>query len=486
MILDYFPTDNSQYYDLCIIGAGPAGISIALAFINTPYRVCLLEAGGLQPPLLDDKHPYQGVNVGRSYDMLRTRLRYFGGSSGHWGGWCRPLDDVDFMYRDYIPLSGWPIDRDDLLPDYKKALSICEVDTAGFGIEAFDNQHSSEPFLHNKLDNCINKNLFFSSPTRFGQRYRQQIIDAKNIDCFLNSTVVELIQPKEKVENVVVRVEQEVRLLQSQFIVVATGGIETPRLLLHSTRHYPKGLGNLGDYVGRCFSDHIGRSPASAVLPLSGSYHRRFGPINKKTSQLPRLSFDKDTLTKNRLVNFAIGFDKITNSDQGSNKISDILQGLQPQKTALEYYNLFIALENTPNPNSRVMLDKKKDANGMYQVKLDWRINDIDVESIGRIVKLFSQLVGQHHLGRVKDHQLSFEETKMWSSYQAHHLGTTRMADNVSQGVVDSDCKVFGSKNLYIAGSSVFPTYGFANPTLTIVALASRLASHLKQIMHYG
>ena len=476
------PTSSDPLeYDVCIIGAGPAGISLALAFDKTRFRVCLLEAGGMHPPVLDDEHPYQGINIGRPYDMVRTRLRFFGGTSNHWGGWCRPLDDVDFMARDYIPLSGWPMRRQDLLPYYEKALEICEVNTGGLGLAAFQAQHKKESLLHNKADFLVNKSFFFSPPTRFGTRYESVIRSSKQIDCFLNSTVVELVQPNGEVEAVVVRrAGQDIRI-KARYIVIATGGIEAPRLLLHSNRHNPQGLGNKGDFVGRCFSDHPGWVTANVALPDDSQYHLRKLPSNSSVTELLQLSFDDQTLLENRLVNFGISMRSIKTTSQ-SEEIIDSLTALERggNQSNASLMSLMIRFEPTPNPNSRVLLGEEADSYGMRRVILDWRINDIEIESLERITWMLNKLLGGQHLGRIKLRVESVTAAKFRSSYQAHHLGTARMANDEQQGVVNANCRVHGSENLFVAGSAVFPTFGFANPTLTIVALASRLAEHIQ------
>jgi choline dehydrogenase-like flavoprotein len=136
-----------------------------------------------------------------------------------------------------------------------------------------------------------------------------------------------------------------------------------------------------------------------------------------------------------------------------------------------------------PNPNSRVMLDDKRDALGLPRAKLDWRLTDTDKTTIRIAQEELSLAFGAAGLGRVKT---VFREAGPWpSTIQGgnHHMGTTRMSADPRTGVVDSDCRVHGLANLWIGGSSVFPTTGTSNPTLTILALALRLASHLKERM---
>jgi len=487
MIYDSLYSVSSQplSYDVCVIGAGPAGITTALGLEGTDFRVCLLEAGGRRPPkIMSSEHPYRGISIGRPYDPLHTRLRFFGGTSNHWGGWCRPLDEIDFVLREYIPLSGWPINRETLIPYYEKAMEICEVDTDGLGLAAFEEQHANENFIHNQVDFLTNKNFFFSTPVRFGQRYQQTIKKSKNIDCFLNSTVVELVQPKNRVESVIIHQDGKRIEISSRYVVIAAGGIETPRLLLSSNRHFSKGLGNSSDFVGRCFSDHIGTGLGNIILPITNQYFHRTWSARSEVRQIPHLSFNEATLLRNHLVNFGIIFSKVKLDEKKNKDIEDVLAPLKLHNKSYPMTSLFlmiVRLENTPNPNSRITLSPEKDSYGMPRIILDWQINDIEVESAQKITWIINRLIGQQHLGRLQIRLGSPGEIKVNATYQAHHLGTTRMAGVKDLGVVDSNCRVYDSQNLYIAGSSVFPTFGFANPTLTIVALAARLTKHLSE-----
>jgi choline dehydrogenase-like flavoprotein len=478
-------SDSSNiFFDVCIIGAGPAGITVARELAGKGLQVLLLEAGGFTHPPATRDHPYRGANIGRPYDPVLTRLRFFGGTSNHWGGWCRPLDAIDFMERDYVPLSGWPIERNDLLPFYEKALDICEVDIGGQGLSVFDEQYSAEPFLHNVFPDYVNKSFYLSPPTRFGLRYRKEIRFARNIHCVLNSTVTELLQTEDRVTRARVKAFNKDYYVSAKCYVIATGAIEAPRLLLNSDQHHVSGLGNAGGYVGRCFSDHLGVVSANVILSANTAYKMRKSPLYG-AREIPHLSFSTETLLNNKLINFGILFHNPSIDEGNALEAKTLSNFLSPQEDQKKAYSMLVRFETTPNFKSRVFLDSEIDDNGMRRIILDWQPNDLEFDHLHKITWMINKRLGSSHIGRMKTELDPIIRQKFDASYQAHHLGTTRMANDYQHGVVDSQCRVFGSDNLYIAGSSVFPSFGFANPTLTIVALASRLAHHLSVSTHF-
>jgi choline dehydrogenase-like flavoprotein len=139
--------------------------------------------------------------------------------------------------------------------------------------------------------------------------------------------------------------------------------------------------------------------------------------------------------------------------------------------------------EQAPNPDSRVVLSRERDALDCPRVALCWRTSPLDKRTAHRAREIFGEELWRAGAGRL---QSSLEgEGKPWPARlrgARHHMGTTRMHSDPRRGVVDANCRVHGIANLYVAGSSVFPTSGAANPTLTIVALALRLAGHVNQV----
>ena len=465
-------------YDVAVYGAGPAGISLTRALSGTGLRIGLFEAGGLEPPPLGPDHPYRGQNKGLPYDVAATRLRYLGGTSNHWGGWCRPLDPFDFSVREHIPLSGWPISRDDLDPYFESALEVCEVETGGLGLPAFERDFDYEGFVHRLVPSLEVKNFLFSPPTRFGSRYREDLSNADDVECFLDATLVRLVGPGDEIDKASVLSSTGGRAhVSAGCHVLAMGAVENARMLLHS------GIANRTGFVGRCFSDHLGHTVGIALLDFDNRYllhHARHGVGHLRV--LPHLSLSDDAMREHRLANFGIVLDARgrTSLDQHGRAVKSQLDRWRPRSTRA--LRLLVRMENTPNPGSRITLADDTDAYGVPRVVLDWRVNPFDLEYLERLCGVLGQEIGRAG-GRVRiDYSLARARTRP-GSYQAHHMGTTRMSAHPEEGVVNANLRCHDVSNLYVAGSSVFPTFGFANPTLTIVALSLRLARHLRHGM---
>ena len=467
-------------FDVAIYGAGPSGISLALALAGAGLRIGLFEAGGPGPSHIGEEHPYQGTNLGLPYDLTGTRLRYLGGTSNHWGGWCRPLDPYDFAAREHIPLSGWPIVRGDLNPHLEAALDVCEVPTGGLGLQAFDHDFGYEGFLHRAVPEFQVKNFLFSTPTRFGTRYLQELRQAEDIECYLNSTLVRLVAPDNTIDNASVSSpDGSETLIRADCHVLAMGAIENARILLHSK------VANGSGFVGRCFADHLGRTVGIALLGFSNRYllhHVRAG--DQYIRVLPHLSLTEDAMRQGEFANFGAVIDhKATKSlplgaagKQVRHQLTRLADG-QPHR-----FRMLIRMENTPNPDSRITLSNDRDAYGVPRVALNWQINPFDLEYLDRVCRFLAQRIGGAG-GRVKIVYSAEKGKQRPGTYQSHHLGTTRMSADPEKGVVDRNLRCHDVANLYVAGSSVFPTFGFANPTLTIVALSLRLAQHLRRTL---
>ena len=244
--------------DLCIVGAGAAGITLALQFLNSPLRIILLEGGGFDyEPALQDL--YRGKNAGLPYYSLESaRLHYFGGTTGHWAGYCSEYDDIDFRKRDWVPGSGWPVSRDDLDPYYRKAAEILEL-------------HTQPPDADTMRSSLIrNKMWYFSPPVRFGKKYRDTIVNAANIVLYTYANVTEIITNENVssvTELVVKNIAGKQHKVRAKKIVLACCAIQNARLLLASNRQAKKGLANDNDLVGRHFMEHLEMNAADLFCP---------------------------------------------------------------------------------------------------------------------------------------------------------------------------------------------------------------------------
>jgi choline dehydrogenase-like flavoprotein len=505
--------------DLCIIGAGAAGISIAREFLGTPYKVILLESGGFDYDQ-ETQSLYEGKNIGLPYFALdQSRLRFFGGTTNHWQGMCAPLDPIDFEKRDWIPYSGWPISWSDLDPYYSRAQKICELGPYRYDMEFWEQQEQNLNKLPLDPSKIAYKIFQYSPPTRFGQVYRESLLKANNIVLwtYANVTAIETNTNAAKVTGLHIKClngkEHQVR---ARYYVLACGAIENARLLLVSNQIERNGLGNRHDLVGRFFMEHIHvgsfRLLVSASFPLQyvadgGSHekvHLRISEQLQRERQLLNCAFDlyaQDILQ-------AGYFDSSQQDEVSKKEIKLHWEALQTLKDSISVDKrkhlpspddsvgvgtreliVFSALEQVPNPASRITLDREKDRLGLHKSQLDWRFTDLERRTIEEATQIMGYEMGRSGLGRLQIFDWLTQETHAWPQFPEvlrggyHQMGTTRMSDNPHTGVVNSNCQVYGVSNLYIAGSSVYPTAGTANPTLTLVALAIRLTEHLKKLL---
>jgi choline dehydrogenase-like flavoprotein len=491
--------------DICIVGAGAAGITLALQFLNSPLKVILLEGGGFEYEMaMQDL--YRGKNAGLPYYSLESsRLHYFGGTTGHWAGYCSEYDEIDFKKRDWVNGSGWPLSREDLDPYYRKASEILEL-------------HSSPPdadIMRTSLEfdrNVVkNKMWYFSPPVRFGKKYRDAIVNAGNISLYTYANVTE-ITTNEKVSTVeqltIKNLAGKQHRVRAKKFVLACCAIQNARLLLASNKQAKKGLGNNNDLVGRHFMEHLEMNAADLFLPRPASldlYRLQFF----YTKIRAELALTENTQREMQILNGTVALDPVSVSeekdDAGENSDTsrsseDPAASLKGWEDAEKYYEsgkylkekfnrtkqfmLFTRMEQSPNPSSRVTLDTERDALGMPRVVLDWKLTALEKRSYRKLIEKIGAACGMTGVGRVHLHEWLHDENDLnWPEHLAggwHHMGTTRMHANSREGVVDENCKVHGLGNLYIAGSSCFPTAGSANPTYTIVAMTLRLADHLK------
>jgi choline dehydrogenase-like flavoprotein len=491
MLVDGRKVSGPMEYDLCIIGAGAAGITIAREFVDSRVTVGLVESGGLEPDL-ETLSLYEGETseaIPSSFQYLTTsRVRYFGGTTNVWNGWTRPLDPLDFRPRKWVGDSGWPMDRDDLAEFYERAARICQV--PGFRYEA--NQAEEQDRLLDRSSKFVTKLFHYSPPTRFGNVYRKELNDSKNVSVHLHANVTDLRldQTGKFMKEVEIRTISGRRYsVRAKAFIIACGGIENARLLLSSRDVQKHGVGNQFDMVGRYFMDHPVILMADAVLDASrnlGPYIDRFAhhSLNHKVRKI--LSPTQSLQEERRILNFAVLIRRkappLTDED------SLLARLIGNTKRELRKTRVELRVEQAPDPENRVVLSDRKDRFGNSLPKLVWKLNPIDLFTAREGLRIFANELGANDLGRVKSLRDNFERHSheppdlgsgcltLWH----HHMGGTRMHADPRRGVVDSDCKVHGVANLYVAGSSVFPTSGFANPTLTIVALATRLADEVK------
>jgi choline dehydrogenase-like flavoprotein len=510
--------------DICILGGGAAGITIALELIDSGLSILLVESGGLEYDQAT-QDLYKGENVSfKDFPLETTRLRFLGGTTNHWGGMSRPLDSYDF-HREYDSNhSSWPLTKADLAPYYVKAHKLCELGSYIYDDYLSElNLADDFPLLDKEQ---LLRPVFFqrSPPTRFGATYLDKLKQAQNVDVLLNANVKELVDSADRKKIIsasLVALSGTRASVKAKQFVLAAGGLENPRILLLSRTNSEKGIGNSHDLVGRTYMDHFGAyigkalfhkpinadsiffrekkfmgaqlgaclapSPKRAEKQGIGNYILLFSPGTESDLSIEMLKSIKNDIANLKWPENAISkLSKIiANADTFANlsykNVFDTNDSLfdVSTKSSGQLCNVAINMEQTPNDNSRVTLSAETDSLGLQKIKLDWQLNEKDRQTLRTAVKELASMLGRSGKGRLRTTS-NLEGNESNYTISCHHSGTTRMASDRTKGVVNSDCRVHGIENLYIAGSSVFPSIGWANPTLTIVALSIRLAETLK------
>jgi len=560
------PNDQIVETEICIIGAGAAGITLARQFSGQPYRVAVLESGDLK-----GDSATQSLAAGTSsglpyYPIEAARLRMFGGTTNHWGGTCRPFSDIDFEARDWIPNSGWPIRKDDVQPYYDRARVICNVGTPEWNLADWEKRDRLPilPLAEGRVASRVAQVVPVAQRS-FGKHYRDDIDHATNVTTYLNANVTEIETNDEATTVTGVRIAclSGTRFsIRAHMFILAAGGMENARILLFSNRRQAGGLGNQHDLVGRFFMEHP-RLVAGRIIPTDR--HLEVGFYETHPVLTTRLkgyiALTEEIIRKEQLVDIQVNMRPVYSAayresrrsgdvaslkyliqkfrrveipdDFGahvSNVAGDLLtaqelflpvaplplpkplalrrildgdaeakEQLLPSllgdiasvaneeifsTTLIDHVQLSTRIDPVPNPESRVKLGSTRDALGLPQIDFHWQLSPLDKHSVRRTLEIIGAELGRAGLGRLQI-TLDDDDTTWPKDTRGgwHHMGTTRMSDDPTRGVVDRNCQVHGISNLFIAGSSVFPTAGSGTPTMMLVSLALRLADHIKEHM---
>lgn len=480
--------------DLAIIGGGPAGIAIALALANTRLHVVLLESGGMsfEPAT---QALYNGVKDGVSYLGLQaSRMRYLGGGTNVWGGWSRPMDHIDFEERTWMPHSGWPFTLEALTPYYPRAQELCEV--GPWLYEKAESWPQGEaPTIALSGGGVVTRWFEFSKmrgsqlPTHFGERYAEDLKRVGNLTTYLHANVTRLgLAPDgAKLDQLdVATLNGHHFTVKPKATILAAGAIEIARLMLASHDVMPMGVGNANDLVGRYFADHpIPRDIATLVLfdgKMPGHY---FAPQSMHGANMRAGLFPSEKFRRTRqMLDSSVTVEQPTVLDElGKAAVATTAKALGVEGRHAMAYTLGGGCEVTPDPDCRITLVTERDVLGMPRIKLHMKLVDSDLDHFRAMLKELGRQLLAARTGMIR---LNMKERSQWLSgldWGNHHMGTTRASADPKKGVVDADLKVHGLANLFLVGSSVYPTYGAVNPTLSIVAMALRLADHVKGLV---
>ena len=452
-------------FDVAVVGSGAAGITITNQISSLGYNVALIEAGDYEYTE-ESQEIYAAKTVGDPYfDLDVARLRYFGGTTNHWNGWCRSFEEEDFN-REYLGEEfKWPITLKDIDPFKEKACNILEI---------------PKNFKDSKIKNSKIKKIefHFSPPVRFRDKYYESLINNPKVHIFLNANLTDVQYKKSDIIGLNLTSYKGINAtIKANKYVFAMGGIENSRYLLWFYQKYKDQFIANNSSLGRYWMEHPHFTLGQAIVDkrkVSEKYYSLSGETQKNMGILNcgfRVLELSDTALKGLL-----------------REILCIAPTLGKSLANLAEKNLICgvafraAWEQAPHYENRITLDTKKDKFGIPKPILNWQKKPLDRKTIIKSVEVFNQWLLEIDGGRIQlndwlVNKKNYPTNDELAGY--HHMGGTRMHENPKFGVVDKNCKVYGSNNLYMAGSSIFTTGGHNNPTLPIIQLALRLANHL-------
>jgi choline dehydrogenase-like flavoprotein len=553
MIIDalQLPEGAAIEADICIAGAGPAGLTLARELLaRYDVRVCLVESGGLA---FEPESQALSRLVPSGGDLLPpdgARRRQFGGAANAWdvlvteaGGGVRylPLSAIDFEQRDWLPHSGWPFPRDALLPYYERAQRLCGLGPFAYDADSWSRPDAPKwPLDAHGIETSIEQ---FGHASAFTSLH-QAMSASTNLTLLLHANVTGLRRrdAASAIESVdVACLNGRSHSVHAGLFILACGATENARLLLLPGEGAPQGIGNASGLAGRYFMDHLNvfagaLVPASpALLHTSALYDLR--PVAGAWI-MAKLNLSATTQRRERLLNAGVRVEarpdptlarawtalydtkrSLTRRSLPRDPVSkaaavvpalprlalvaaDALRRYGPRSLlswpdrgrygwsersgkwrGFTTFNLELQLETAPDPENRVLLTEERDRFGQPLAGVRWRWTELDKASLLKTCTLLAAGLSAAGIGTLRFPE---GEPQAWVTSPAgafHNLGATRMSDDPAHGVVDPDCRVHGVENLFVAGSSVFPTGGYANPTLTIVALSLRLADHVSGLL---
>jgi choline dehydrogenase-like flavoprotein len=523
VILDFDSpaVDASRECDLCIVGAGAAGIAIALELVGSGRRVVVLESGGrdLDPDAQRlCESDLRGLRCASVHD---GRARALGGTTTMWAGQALPLDDADFAPRDWVGAAGWPVSRAELAPYYRRAERLLGVPAVSYGDGDHPGDWPAALARPPQIGGLRARFSTFSPVPSFATAHGVALAGAPDVLVLLHATASRLTMAAggARVEAVQVRSlrGREGHVCAARY-VLCCGAVETPRLLLASASG-DEAPGAPHDLVGRFFQEHL-----HIKVPLVPRNRRAIGRLmhTKRIGGVrhhAKLCATRELQRSERIL--AAGADLTYDVDANpalgpGRELAGALRGggsrrgaLRPllgtlrhpatlaragygttvvRRKASEGFGpmyLCLQVETAPRPESRVTLGAGTDALGVPRAVVDWRVGAIELRTAEVLAHRLDAGLRAAGLGRLDLSVLPLERDldRLGARVASgcHHAGTTRMSDDPRAGVVDRDCRVHGVADVFVAGASVFPTSGWSNPTLTLLALAYRLADRLEQ-----
>lgn len=502
--------------DLCVVGAGAAGIAIAREFLGAKVDVILLESGGLRRSAATDSLN-EGESTGLDPASLTAgRGRALGGATSLWAGQCLPIDPSTFTSRPWVPHSGWPLDSAELEPFYRRAEALLGIRGEAYDEAVWDGFDVARPATDpGRLGHRF---TVWCPRPHLGRLYRRQLAASTNVRVLLHATATEILTAPSGTRFDAVRAatpEGKTARVRARACVLCAGGIENSRLLLASRATHAAGIGNDHGLVGRFFQDHPNGHTAIIVDGDVARLQELYGLLyRRRIRYLPRLVLGSEVQRSEGVLACAAypvfhfgeqsGIEaarRLYRSLRARRRPTQLRSELgrmarDPRLVSVAYrriargrsaraHPVLVTLqthaEQAPNPESRVTLSPRRDRLGVPLPKVDWRLTELDRRTAEVMVRVVAGEFRRLGLGDVRAEPWLAEPG--WAQHMDdsfHHVGTTRLGSGPTTSVVDVDGQVHGVSGLFVAGSSVFPTAGHESPTLTIVALAIRLGDHLK------
>ena len=531
------PSSTVLDTDICIVGAGPAGLTLAQALNGANRRIALLERGGEPGPPRGMNGARVSVSSDTSFDAPPRVPPRFGGGANEWIvrlPWMRrgvrmvPLSPVDLERREWIPDSGWPIAWTELERFY--ALAYERLGLGPWNRRMEEGRRHTCPALPVEEFGFTTAMEHFPPSDVFTRAAWDELRTSSNVTVYLNAPVGSLEGSARSIDHVEIDSLTRARVkIRASVFVLAGGGLENPRLLLDARQGH--GVGSAGDVVGRYYMDHLrlisgtiapandrildglglydirsaAHSPAMGKLIPTPDFMSQHELLHSSAMLLPTLA--PEIQEARAAVAAALGSIRSGNVPHDVPSVSSTLKAALllgvavPEMTARQrrfpprvdagwsgsrfaarrYGSLTVEhqIEQAPDPSNRVVLDSRTDAFGRREIELRWRWTELDLRSIRTTQTLFGQAIKRAGIGTFAPAIWEDEPELTTPGGAFHPMGTTRMHPNPAHGAVDENCRVHGAENVYVAGSSTFPTGGYANPTLTLIALALRLADHL-------
>lgn len=535
------PDGHQLEVDLCIVGSGPAGLTVAHELGNTNLSICILESGPRQPAPATEQLNETLVEDGDLTAPIESRARALGGTSHRWniysdafdrGVRLLPFSPIDFETRSWVPDSGWPFAIDELQPFEERARGIAGLPSAAS--DPADVASSERPLLPLPAGRVKSTVEWFTPARRFHEQLPGAVEDHERVTILTHATATAVTthDTSTAVSGIDARtLEGQTLSVRARRVVLAAGGIENARLLLASRESHPEGLGNGRDLVGRYYMDHLKLIVADFTPSDRTLIDRmKFYDIHQRdgATLAGKLQLSDDAQRDAQILNAVVRFeprpsDAVSGTATAAWRLASDLRRRRRPSTAvrnivshprswprlaalglelsrrqrqrvpslthgwaqlaqpsrhLEKFILEIQIELAPEASNRVTLSNQRDPLGQQLPAVTWRWGDLERRTVEETIRELNRNFEQAGLGSVLLRDTEDIEM-MTPAGDNHPTGTTRMHRDPAHGVVNEHGRVHGIENLYVTGSSVFPTSGYANPTLTIIAMAARLADHL-------